>query len=111
MTRKKTTKKAKDDWNIFGLRVIDYNVDLDWGFNSAIHDNDRRSDDSPVYESNQQVLNSSYPPDQTSFRTEPTLHHGRLNRGSAGGGSELRRLFNGRSVLHRRALRGGRGQA
>lgn len=55
MARKKTTKKPKDEWNTFGLRVFDYNVDLDWGFNSAIHDKNRRSDESPVYESHQRL--------------------------------------------------------
>ncbi len=46
------TKLPKDEWNNFGLRVLDYNVSLDWGFNSTIHDRRRRSDESPVYESN-----------------------------------------------------------
>jgi len=55
MGRKKTTKRPQDEWNVFGLRVLDYNVDLGWGFNSAIYDRRRWSDESPVYESNQHL--------------------------------------------------------
>jgi len=53
MSRKKATRKPKDEWNTFGLRVFDYNVTLEWGFNSTIHDKRFRSDDSPVYAANQ----------------------------------------------------------
>lgn len=55
MTRKTKARTKTAEWNSFGLLVLDYNVDLDWGFNSAIHDMDRRSDDSAVYESQQCV--------------------------------------------------------
>lgn len=53
MGQKRKTTRLRDTWNTFGLRVLDYNVELDWGHNSAIHDKTRRSDESPVYESNQ----------------------------------------------------------
>jgi len=55
MGRKKTTKRPQDEWNVFGLRVLDYNVDLGWGFNPVIYDRRRVSDESPVYESNQHL--------------------------------------------------------
>lgn len=53
MAQAKKSKKVKDEWNTLGLCVTDYNVAMDWGFNSAIHDRRRRSDESPVYQSNQ----------------------------------------------------------
>ena len=55
MARKKTARKKLEEWNSFGLRVQDYNINLDWGFNSTIYDKRFRSDDSPVYESHQRL--------------------------------------------------------
>jgi len=55
MTRTKATNPTKDEWNSFGLRVTDHNVAFDWGFNSAIYDRNRRSDESSVYESSQRL--------------------------------------------------------
>jgi len=55
MTGKRVTTRLEDEWNSFGLRVTDYDVSLDWGFNSAIYDKNRRSDESPVYESSQNL--------------------------------------------------------
>lgn len=79
MVPRRRVKKPEDEWNTFGLRVIDYNVDLDWGFNSAIHDKARRSDESPVYVSNQYLYLDCvvlWPDEQ-----EGDIYHIRLSEG------------------------------
>jgi hypothetical protein len=53
MSRKKSSRKKLEEWNSFGLRALDYNINFEWGFNSTIFDKRFRSDDSPVYESHQ----------------------------------------------------------